>query len=78
MRGLWHYAHGQNTHCGQDWIGKKIDTVGSLQAWFKLLMREAQDPRIRLCFRCVYEVALETEADRRAFLKVTIMQGGVK
>lgn len=81
MKGIWHFADAVKTRCGQEWRrGSKVrlDTVGTPQAWFSKLIDSERDKRVRCCFRCVYEVAKETGADRRWFLWVTIVQGGMK
>ncbi len=57
------------------WVEQQRNTVATLQQWFTLLMQEARG-EARLCFRCVHEVAKETKADRRAYLKVTVLRGG--
>ena len=69
---LWHFAAGIETKCGVLWVEQPRNTVATLQQWFTLLMAEARG-EARLCFRWLHVVAKETKADRRAYLKVTVL-----
>jgi hypothetical protein len=76
MKGLWHYADTTMKRCRQDCRAKQLDVTTTLGGWLLKLEQESRGRRIRLCFRCVYEMALELEAPRHAFLKITLLSGG--